>query len=340
VGSTVNIGIVGTRAIAQVAHLPSFQKVRDARIVALCDTDEARVRQLASRFQVPKVFLDYERLLQRDDIDAVVIATPTHLHAPIALAAMDYGKHVLCEKPMALNAEEAVQMARKASQTGCKLMVALNHRFRPDVQLLKREVDGGRLGEFYYVKTGWLRRRTKWSQDHWTAHREEGGGSLLNLGAHLLEVTLWLCGDVKSVVSSMFIGSEKGVDETAVALLRLEGGATQVLEVGWSLLNERDFAYLSIFATKGAATLNPLRIHHHMRGQVIDATPRVPSSKSEGVYTISYDLQAAHFVRSIKKDTQPPFDAWEGVKLAEVIDAIYRSAQEEREIEVKARWGG
>src|SRR6185436_10592173 len=157
----LRLGVIGAGSVAQVSHLPVLKKRRDLEVVAICDDDGERARLVAQHFGIPRVTSDYESLLRGDEVDAVIIATPNHLHAPMTLAALGYGKHVLCEKPPARNAAEAAQMAVAAERSGKVLMYAMNNRFRSDVAVLRGYLERQELGKIFYVKTGWLRRRTE-----------------------------------------------------------------------------------------------------------------------------------------------------------------------------------
>src|SRR5688500_1290029 len=151
----IRIGVVGVGAIAQIAHIPVLSKMRGAQLVALCDNDRPKARSLADRFGVPDVFTDIEDLLEFDELDAVVVATPNHLHEPHVLSAIAANVDVLCERPLALGAEGVDRIVAAAERAGRKVLVANNHRFRNDVQALDSFVRGGELGRLQSVRMGW-----------------------------------------------------------------------------------------------------------------------------------------------------------------------------------------
>ncbi|HZV91014.1 MAG TPA: Gfo/Idh/MocA family oxidoreductase, partial [Candidatus Nitrosocosmicus sp.] len=177
------IGLIGAGVVAQVNHLPALKARRDVEVLALCDDDVEKARMVAQRFGIGRAVSDYEALLRNDELDAVIIATPNHLHAPMTQAALGYGKHVLCEKPPARNAAEAEQMAEAAKRAGTVLFYAMNFRFRTDVQMLRGYMERRELGTIFYAKTGWLLRRTETRRASWYRNkRSAGGGVLIDMG--------------------------------------------------------------------------------------------------------------------------------------------------------------
>src|ERR671921_160979 len=150
----IRVGVVGAGAIAQLAHLPLLSKMRGAQLVALCDNDRPKARALADRFDVPDVFTDIEDLLEFDELDAVIVATPNHLHEPHVLAALAAKVDVLCERPLALTSRGVERILTAAQRADRKVMVANNHRFRTDVQALDQFLRGGELGRLMAFRAG------------------------------------------------------------------------------------------------------------------------------------------------------------------------------------------
>src|SRR5256885_2528956 len=176
---TVKIGVVGAGAIAQLAHLPVLAKMRGAELAAICDNDRPKARALADRFGIPDVFNDIEDLLALDELDAVVVATPNHLHEPHVLSALASKVNVLCERPLALNARGVERILAAAQRAGKMVLVANNHRFRTDVQGLDRFVPGGELGRITGVRAGDYRLQR--TPEGWRLRRPEaGGGAVLD----------------------------------------------------------------------------------------------------------------------------------------------------------------
>ncbi len=330
---TLRIGLVGVGGAAQINHIPAWKKIEGVELVALCDRDPEKAARVAQKFQVPRVHARVDDLLADEDIDAIDVCTPNYLHAPIATAALESKKHVLCERPLARSATEAEEMRKAARKAERQLMCCVQHRFRPDAQLLKKFVDKGELGSIFYAKAGWLRQRADWDSDEWRAQkRESGGGVVLDLGFQMLDLTLWMLGEpkVQAVSAGVHRSRKDEVEDSATALFRLESGATLTLELTWGLLMEKDFAYLNLFGSGGAALLNPFRIHRGMHGTLVNVTPTTETPRN--LYKIATDAQLSHFVEVLRKSAKPMGHADEIVPVMELLDAVYRSAEQGKEV--------
>jgi len=252
----------------------------------------------------------------------------------MAIAALEAGKHVLCERPLARSAEEAASMVRTAKKADCILMCALQHRFRADAQLLRKFVEKGDLGDLFFAKAGWLRQRAEWDSDEWRRQkRESGGGVVLDLGFQMLDLSLWMMGGprVESVTASVHRQKKGEVEDSASAFFRLAGGATLTLELTWGLLMEKDFAYVNLFGSGGAALLNPLRVHKGMHGSLVNVTPNLETSRNQ--YKHSIEAQLGHFADALlKKGVKPMGTAEEIMPVMELMDAVYRSAEQGKEV--------
>ena len=332
---TLRIALVGVGAAAQVSHIPVLKRIEDLELVALCDRDGEKAARVATKFQIPVSTSRLDDLLADESIDAIDICTPNFLHAPMATAALEAGKHVLCERPLARSGDEARAMVKAARKADRTLMCSVAHRFRSDAQLLRRFVDKGDLGQIFYAKAGWLRLRTQWDSDEWRAQkRESGGGVVLDLGFQMLDLSLWVLGNptVDSVTASLHRQKKGEVEDSATAFLRLEGGATLTLEVTWGLLMEKDFNYLNLFGSGGAALLNPFRVHKGMHGTLVNVTPALDTARNQ--YKQSIEAQIDHFADSLRKGQQPMGEAEEIVPVMELMDAIYRSAELGKEVKL------
>jgi len=348
--STYRIGVVGVGTIAEMNHIPGFQGQPDAEVVAVCDAVEGRARQVAERHGGLRVFTRYEDLLAGDTVDAISIATPNVYHAPIAIAAMRAGKHVLCEKPPALNATQAEEVSRVAKETGRTYMVCQNLRFEPQIQLLRDLVSAGELGEIYYAKTGMIRRRG--SSGGWFARKElSGGGALVDIGVHVLDRTRWAMGNPRPVevlgIAQQKIGSYqlaqhqswvpaemRGVsrrpddwagdaDEMTAALIRFETGATLFLEASWTLNTAKEGTYTELYGTRGGASLDPLTVATEERGYLVDKTYKVPGIN----YQETHARAIRHFLDCIASGAEPLSSADQAVVTMRILDAIYASQQ-------------
>jgi predicted dehydrogenase len=335
VKKTIRIGVVGIGAAAQVNHLPALKKIPDVEIVALCDTDRDKARRVAQKFGVERVTFNLDDFLKVEEMDAVHVCTPNYLHAPMAIAALQTGRHVLCEKPMARNSEESGEMVKAAKTAGLHLMCAFNNRFRPDAQFIKRCLEKKELGSIFYAKAGWLRRPSAWGSENWMSNKKRsGGGVLMDLGVPMLDLALWFLDHPKvlSVNAAAHVTDEdSGVEDLGAAFLRLEGGNTLNLEVSWAILLEKDFPYLNLYGSSGAALLNPLRLHRGMHGNLVNVTPNLDSGRN---VKESYENEIAHFVDCIRRGAKPGPSGEEAHAVMKVMDAIYKSAAQRKEVKV------
>jgi predicted dehydrogenase len=352
----LRVGIIGCGA--GVFHLEGYSEDPRAEIVALAGLDTDRCTKLAAQFNVPSIYGDYQELLTRDDIEAVSLAVPNNLHLPMALAAFEAGKHVLVEKPIARTAAEGEEMVAAAKRAGKLLGVAFNRRSRHDVQLVHQAVKNGDFGRIYYAKAFWMRRSGIPGMGTWFTKKEgAGGGPLIDLGVHVLDMALYMMGNpgVTAVSAATYAelgpqgkGAWRGarfhvdvtqpyeVEDLATALIRLEGGATLQLETSWAAYTGAgdDFG-VSLFGNNGGAEIvakdyaltGTLRVFGEFAGIPTDSSPRL--QKISGHTEI---IKA--FVTSIL--TGAPFSpsGEEGVERARLIDAIYRSAELGREITI------
>lgn len=328
----VRVGVVGCGVRTQIAHLPALKRNKRVKVVTLCDSDIRKLEFLGEKYGVKKREPDFEKVIQDPELDALIIATPNYLHSPMTLAALEYGKDVLCELPMALNSKEAEEMIRKAKRKKRRLAVCLTYRFRPDVKTLKRFIDSGELGRLYYAKAGWLRGREDWPLQDWRRERlRSGGGAFLTLGSPILSFVFWLLGKRPlSIIGSLHkpeFSSE--IEDSAFAFLRLEDGLTLTLEVGWSMLQEKEFNYLNIFGERGASLLNPLQIHREMHGHLVNVTPSI---ERKNFYKTAYQEEIDSFIDSIIGDKRPLFPPEEGLLVVKVSDAFYESVTLNREV--------
>jgi predicted dehydrogenase len=328
----VRIGVVGVGAIAQLAHLPVLAKARNARLVALCDNDRPKARGLADRFDVPDVFTDIEDLLELDELDAVVIATPNHLHEPHVLSALAAKKHVLCERPLSLTPRGVERILSASARVDRVVMVGNNHRYRTDVQTLSRFIEGGELGKLIGMRAGaYTSRRPK---EGWRVRRAEaGGGVFLDHGVPLLDLALWLADypDPVRVTAHMDRGrGATAVEEAMLVHLECDAGLSVLIDVSDAYVGQEERLWFETLAARGSARLAPLRVVKELNGRPTDVSPRGASGR-ESAFIQSYRAEIAHFLAVVAGETsyEPPADQ---VTLHRVIEAIYKSAEEGKEI--------
>ena len=298
----IRVGIIGCGV--GLAHARGYARLPHVEIVALADVNSERFQRITKEIPVADLYTNYEDLLARDDIDAVSIALPNYLHAPVTLAAFEAGKHVMIEKPLALTVAEGKSMVEAAARTGRKLMICFNYRFRGDSQSIKRHADAGGLGDVYFVRAGWLRQTGIPGSGSWFSNKAlSGGGPLIDLGVHVLDLALWLMGSPEPATVSgatyakfgprghgswggaRFIVGEGGytVEDMATGYVRFANGATLALEVSWaSFTSHRDDYYVHLFGNEGGAELNVkqygfvdnVRLFGETAGIYSETTPR------------------------------------------------------------------
>ena len=185
------IAVIGLGGAAQLIHLPMLSKINSVEIVAVSELSKSRLKSVADKFHIKERFTDYKEMLERVDFDAAIISTPTNTHKDIAIECLKKKKHLLIEKPIALNYTEAKEIDDAAKKNKCKVMIGMNFRFRPDTMLLKSLINSGELGELFYIKCGWARKQS--SEQKWFSKKNlAGGGVLLDLGIVLIDTALWL----------------------------------------------------------------------------------------------------------------------------------------------------
>ena len=266
-------GVIGTGMGRY--HMQGYATHPRSELVAVCDLNLPEAKEFAAKYGAKHVFRNYRDLLAMDDLDLVSIAVPNHLHAEMAVAALKAGKDVLCEKPMAIKVADAEAMVKAAKQAKRRLAINVVLRFFPLHQGLRDLVAAGRLGDVYYAKSHWIRRKgmpvVDFPQtgemgrgDWFVQKRKSGGGALIDIGVHMLDLAWWLLGSPKpkSVLAGVYsellpkrlakVGVKGDVDDLAAALIKFDTGQTLQVEVSWDAFQEPYFGY-QLFGTTGGA---------------------------------------------------------------------------------------
>ncbi len=336
----MRLAVVGTGAIAQMAHIPLLAKMRGAHLVALCDNDGAKARALADRFEIPDVFTDLEELLDSDELDGVVIATPNHLHEPHVLSALRAGVDVLCERPLARSSLGVERVLAAAQKSGRKVLVGNNHRFRSDVQALGRFLNNGELGKIVGVRAGGY---TQAPPGGWRQRRaESGGGAFLEHGLTLLDLAMWLANFPDPVrVSAHSHGASAAprargqapavaVEDAMLVGIECAGDLSIGLDVSWSYVGEHERHWFEVVLTRGSARLAPLRVVKELNGRAVDVSPSGAAAR-ESAFLQSYRAQLAHFVAVLAGEA--PYEApTDQVVVARLVEGVYRAADERKEV--------
>jgi predicted dehydrogenase len=331
----LRVGIIGGGAIVQVAHLPILRKLRTVDVRAICDTDRPKARALASRFGIKDAFDDIEDLLRYEELDALVVCTPNHLHESHILAALSADLHVLVEKPLAPTAASAQKIVRAAEKRSRVLMVGMNHRYRPDAQIVRSFVQSGELGTVDSVRGSWHVFRPSRAQLGWRQKRElSGGGVMLDLGLSVIDLALWLAGNPRPVrvSAALDMPGKGGVEESGSAFVLCEDGASIFVDVTWRHIGAGERFGVGLRGSKGTAAINPLTVWKDLNGVPTDVSP-TGSVGRENAFTASYRAEWAHFLAIVAGVAKAPA-LQDHITLHKVIDAIYRSAADGRDVAV------
>ena len=342
---TLGVGIIGAGGIARGAHQPGFAAQPNVDIVAAADPMPGRAAQFAHDFDIPHAYTDYCDLLRRDDIDVVSVATPPFAHAEAAIAALEAGKHVFCEKPMAMNAAEAESMADAAEQAGLVLAIDFQTRFSRDAQRAHQLVTDGHLGTPHFARATMLRQAGVPTWGTFTSKSANGGGALIDIGVHALDRALYVLGHPKPISVWGAIGrpfgnrggvtnrwgswdtSKYDVDDYAFAGIRFEGDLILLLECSWILRIGRSEERLTVSAADGGLEISPLRVFHDRDG--FHSTETYDTS---GETRKEHEISVADFITAVRTGSQPTVTAAQGVTVTRIVDAIYQSAAERTEI--------
>ena len=348
----IKVGIIGTGSISG-CHISGYNALDNVELYAVCDINEQRARECAKKNGVELVFTDYNEMLKLKELDAVSVCTWNSEHAPATIAALKAGKHVLCEKPMAINTREAVAMEEAAKQAGKVLMIGFVRRFGNDAKILKDFIDNGMMGDIYYAKATYLRRfgcPGGWFGDK----KRSGGGPLIDLGVHVIDLVRNMMGKPKavSVTGATFnklgardnivqkegyraadAGNIFDVEDMAVGMIRFDNGAVLHVETSFCLNLKKDTGDIELFGSKSGAKLDPgLEFYSEMNNYLVDVTPAHDTALSfEGLF----ENEIAHFVDCVSKGTEGAeciSPAEDGVEIMKIIDAVYESARTGREV--------
>ena len=328
----LNVGIIGLGLGRH--HLAGYADNSQVDIVGVADLDRKRLQEASDQYRIPNVCDSYHDLLKLEP-DLVSVALPNYLHASATIDSLKAGAHVLCEKPMAMNAAEAQRMVNASKRYKRYLMIALNNRFRTEAQILKKLIEQGELGEIYYAKTGWLRRRGIPGAGGWFTTKARSG-------VHMIDLTRWLMGNpkphtVQGSVYSKFAHTVKGghydVEDLAVGFIKLDGDATLVAEASWATNVPQEQSYVKLIGTKGGAEIHgdKLTVFTELHGELVDITPVVrPRSWGDCIAA-----EIAHLVNCIQEGREPMSTGEQGLEMMKILEGIYKSAEQGKMIRLR-----
>ncbi len=339
----LKVGIVGVGGIAKT-HMPGWTASGLTEVVAGCDIDSNALQKWGPQFGVQKLVTDWQELVADPDIDIIDICTPNNFHTPIAIAALDAGKHVLCEKPLAPNPGEIRQMIAARDRSGKKLMTAQHFRFRGTSKAMKAEIGTGVLGNIYHARSWMLRRAAAPVRPGFILKRLSSGGPCIDIGVHILDLTLWLMGNPRPVavtgVARTEIAHQEGVfsiwggpipqqldvEDFAAAFIRFENGATLVLEVSWLLHHDTEVEDMQmwLYGTKAGCHWPKCEFYqsNYTTGQLYNRTLKLTKDALE-----AHAQECAEFARAVADDAPSPVPAEQSLQVMTILDGIYRSQQ-------------
>ena len=353
------IGAVGTGGIWKWGHSPAWLAHPEVEIVAVCDIVPEKAEAFAKEHNVPHVFTDYKQMLKIKELNVIDVCTPNLLHSEVTVAALKAGKNVFCEKPDAVNVREAEKMAAAAKASRKLLMVMRNNRFNPWAQFLKKFVEGGHMGDVYTGRCGWIRRRGIPGAGGWfTTKALSGGGPLIDLGVHYIDVAMYLMGNPRpvSVVGSTYrkfagnklsesvhsaFGEKKeggtfDVEDLATGFIKFDNGASLQIEFSWASNIEQEGTFLELRGDKAGCSVglgHELKIFTEIEGTLCDIVPKINYRRPKDESPHAMNLY--HFIDCLAGRAKPMFVPQQGVDMIKILTAIYKSAETGKEVTLK-----
>lgn len=350
-------GIIGCGGIAEQKHLTAVLKINEAEVTALCDIMPQKAENLIKKFGLSgvKVYSDYKELLKDETIDVVHICTPNSSHCPITIASLEAGKHVMCEKPMAINFNEAKKMTETSRKTGRLLTIGYQYRCMPAPMYLKKICKRGDLGEIYFAKAHAIRRRGVPTWGVFLKEKEQGGGPLIDIGTHALDMTLWMMDNYKpkSVTGNVYkkLGDnpdsgniwgpwdtkEYTVEDSAFGFITMENGATIILEASWAL-NSLDTGegICTLCGTKAGADMKDgLRINSSDLGKLTVTKPDLATGGVQyysGSSTEPKDIECRNWYDAILTGAELLVKPEQAMVVTQILEGIYESGKTGKQI--------
>ncbi len=347
----LRIAVIGVGNISRV-HIESYLKNENVELVAFCDINEKRLKEKGEKYGITKLYTNVTEMCNTEKLDAVSVCTWNCAHAKCSIDALNAGAHVLCEKPMAMNAKEAEEMRDAAKKNGKLLMVGFVRRFGNDMKIVKEFSEDGFFGDFYYAKADYIRRNGcpgGWFSDK----ARSGGGPLIDLGVHIIDFVYYVFGRVKpiSVYAATFrklgnraklkavksyVSADKqeeevcDIEDMATALIRFDNGAVLNVETSFSLNTEKEYSKIQLFGDKGGAKIDPeLTLYGERGGYMTNVTLDTDTAlEFDGLFANEIN----HFVDCLKEAKECISPAEDGIVLMKILDAAYESARTGHEV--------
>ncbi|MDD5483359.1 MAG: Gfo/Idh/MocA family oxidoreductase [Kiritimatiellae bacterium] len=327
----IGIGVIGCGRQADIGCFPWYHNHPLAQVAAVCSRSEKTAKGAAAKWGAPSWFTDYRQLLQSPGIDAVNLCAPVYLHREMAVAAARAGKHILCEKPMAVTSREAAEMIRAARQNRVILMVGFSHRFYDLNRQVKQMIADGRLGRLVMFHNR-FNLDVNYEKTWFAEIERSGGGVVMDCGVHSIDLFRWLVGEVREV--SAFTGTfvqRMEVEDTAAILLKSVGGVPGVVELSWSTPASENT--VEIYGSKGTAVVDYGR--NEMRFKC--GSKKWIRRKNAAPYAkLTFKSEIAHFIECVSAGRPPLVTGQDGLASLKIAEAVYRSAREHRNVVVRS----
>lgn len=361
-GGKIRVAVVGGN-FGEI-HIQGYRRCPEMEVVAICRRDQKLAKQLSQRYQIQKFFTDFDELIQSEDIDVVSLAVPNHLHCPMTLKALDHGKHVVCEKPLALDLNQAMKMANRAEEKGLIHMIVFNLRFVPAIIRMKELIEKGEIGSIHHILFTWesSSRRERDSRFFWRHVRAESGfGALGDVGVHGIDLIQWIFGDFKKVVSHMSVHvpehrTDEGeykkteVEDSCSFLGELTNGPQVVFHVS-SITSCGSSIRLEVYGEKGVLGAYLFPRSQNCLGKLLggkgeksfqESIP-IPKRLKQGIMPIgervtlrvlSFGLLARQLMTAIQRCQIPSPNFFDGIKAQKVLSGLQTSWEKEKWVNV------
>jgi len=346
---TLRVGVIGL-GIGR-GHVENYRKAPGCEVVAVTDVDPQRLETFANEFSIAGRYTEAAQMLEQEKLDVVSIATPNVFHRPLSIAALEAGAHVLCEKPMALSQAEGLEMVEAARRANRRLMINFSSRFSAQSQALKRLVDTGFLGEVYTARTCWLRRRGIYSFGSWFGWKEmSGGGPLIDLGVHRIDLALWLMGNPRptwvmgstndAIAQEMVerTGKRFDVENHATGMVMFENGASLLVESAWACnRSEAEYMETRLYGTKAGLVQKNTGNGYELVAQTFEerAGDHYDSQLQPPLPPETSAMQ--QFIAAIREDAPHPATGEEGVRVQQILDGLYESARSKSPVKIEEK---
>jgi predicted dehydrogenase len=343
---TLKIGLIGAGSIVRGAHLkPGWLAVPDAKVVAVCDIHEPTAKKLSEDFDIPKVFTDFNELLKMEEIDCIDICTPNKFHTPAVLAAIKAGKHVLCEKPLAVSTAEILEMKAALAKTDRILMTAQHHRFSEMSVAIKAWVEAGTLGEVYHARVNATRRNWLPVNPGFIDPKLSGGGPCMDIGVHALDTAMWLMNfpTPVRVTGRAHTNFAKGfdmpggwgewdrtlfgVEDFASGYIHFSNGSTMVLEASWLQHQEKEDFSTTLQGKKASVRWPSGHFHTTVNRTLVDGV-LLPHSGRKSAHT----EEILAFADAVRNGKPSPVPIDQTIHVIAILEAIMQSSQLNQEV--------